>query len=85
MDKGTKEIMTTDRLTEFKNARGYFPSEGTIEFAGYAQVEYTQNFQDDTVMLTVNDMIFDAKGIKQLRKWLKIVLSEMTPPVPEAP
>ena len=60
-----------------KEADGYFPPNGAFETSDcLATVNYTQQFDDDTVVLGIEDQIFSVGDLKELRKFLKLLIEQ---------
>ena len=59
-------------------AKDYFPSKGTLVTDSLgAAIDYVQDFENDTVMLTIPSQSMGVKDLKELRKFLKLLISEM--------
>lgn len=63
-------------ITKAKTAG--FPQEGSL-ITTYlsADVRYEQDFHDNTVRLNIDDYWFKRQDLKELRKFLKLLINEM--------
>lgn len=59
-------------------AKDYFPSKGTLTTTDHeASVGYEQDFHTNTVQLIVAAQWFSKQDLKDLRKFLKLLITEI--------
>lgn len=59
------------------DAKDYFPTNGNFQTeCSVANIKYEQDFENGTVVLNIDDQIFGVSDLKELRKFLKLLITE---------